>query len=115
MTKDGIEYNMDITPYIFTQKYERFDLTFKFSSELYMNKFMLKVQANRKVKPFKMLYPAHNIKLDVKIIDDVVAYERIEKRGFQVIKRENKTFYNENDKKFHSLKEMKITSYYEIV
>ena len=48
MTKDGIEYDFNITPYEIMKKYNGIILTYKFSSELYKNKFIMNT-LNKKV------------------------------------------------------------------
>lgn len=80
MTKDGIEYNFDITPYIVSRNYGELNLKYKFSSEMYMNKFKEKALINN-----TKLYPYG---ADLHMVDDLKDYDKIEKRGFQIIKND---------------------------
>ena len=55
MTKDGIEYDFNITPYEIMKKYNGIILTYKFSSELYKNKFIMNTlnkKVDKKIKSY---------------------------------------------------------------
>jgi len=81
MTKDGIEYDFNITPYETVKKYNGCILTFKFSSEFYKNKFDIlsrETQLNKKLKIVGIDY-------DETLLHDIKLYFLIEKRGFQIV------------------------------
>lgn len=81
MTKDGVEYDFDITPYKVDKKYNGTILTFKFSSEFYKNKFVILSKESRVNKKMKVL----GISYDETLIHDIQLYSAIEKRGFQIV------------------------------
>ena len=87
MTKDGIEYNLLISPYKVVEKYEDIELSFMFSSELYKNKFLnlRKAHYERIVERLKKLTKSSLIIKDLIIYSDVTLYNMIEKRGFLII------------------------------
>jgi len=88
MTKDGIEYDFTKTPYIVTIGYGTLILAYRFSSLLYLNKFSKQHEENI-VKDNKS-----NFYADLTLITDIKAYNKIEKRGFYILKNEEQTFYN---------------------
>jgi hypothetical protein len=95
MTKDGIEYNLDITPWEVKKKYNGCILTYKFSSEFYKNKFIVlsKFTENKEMKKL-------GISIDNTMLSDIKLYSAIEKRGFQII--------TSHLEKLENLKDMKI-------
>jgi len=102
MTKDGIEYDFNITPYEIMKKYNGIILTYKFSSELYKNKFIMNTlnkKVDKKLKVIGIIY-------DVTIIEDIKEYCKIEKRGFQIV--------TSHLNKINSVKDLTIKASYDI-
>lgn len=81
MTKDGIEYDFNKTPYEVSKKYNGSILTYKFSSEFYKNKFIILSRESRVNKKLKLL----GINYDETLLHDIKLYSLIEKRGFQIV------------------------------
>jgi hypothetical protein len=104
MTKDGIEYNLSITPYVVNKEYNAINVIFKFSSEMYRDKFSaymndtaLKNDRNSKtLKKYGFLFENH-------LVEDIRKYTTLEKRGFQIIM---------DSKKFESVKDIKLDILY---
>lgn len=81
MTKDGIEYDLNATPWEVQKKYNGCILTYKFSSEFYKNKFVILTQACECEKGLQKLNVIH----DLTLARDIKLYSKIEKRGFQIV------------------------------
>jgi len=92
MTKDGIEYNLNITPYVFKHYYYDLEITYKFSSQLYLDKF-LEFICNDESESVRV----NCIKADLRLLKDIKAYSKIEKRGFHIVKNDEVIFNNLND------------------
>jgi hypothetical protein len=103
VTKDGIEYNLDITPYSQLVEYDSMILEFKFSSKFYLKKF--NKLCNSPTYDKGML--KYNFEVDVTFLEDLKTYINVEKRGFQIVKN--------NTKKFKSINEMKIKTIFDIL
>ena len=88
MTKDGIEYNLNITPYSIKFMYDDVSILYKFSSELYMNKFIEKHNTKTKETKESKLW----LNADLTLLQDIKNYTIIEKRGFQIVKNDKETF-----------------------
>jgi len=101
MTKDGIEYNLNITPYKVDVCYTGVIITYKFSSEMYKNKFINQSVKNREKNVNE------NFKLNMEIVRDIKSYNNIEKRGFEILKNGIMPFYSKD--------EITLTSIYDIV
>lgn len=104
MTKDGIEYDFNITPYKVEKVYSGLKLTFYFSSSLYMQKFKLN-WSNFKISKLEKI----GLNFDFRMIQDLYNYCVLEKRGFR-IDYENITgnTVSFNRKRFNSIDEIKI-------
>lgn len=77
-TKRGIYHNLYESKYVASNS----DVTFYFSSRLYLNKFIERYSGERikfknKIKPI-------NTNLNMDILSDINLYKEIEKRGFRV-------------------------------
>ena len=90
LTRNGIAYNLELSPYKTTIKYSDNDfIIFKFSSQLYKDNFKKKLKDNRDTisnsltKRFGFI-----IKIDQ--IFDIKLYSSIEKRGFLIETQEGK-------------------------
>ena len=90
MTRNGIEYNLSISPYTL----EKNGLTFYFSSKRNLKTFedtlteFINLECEKLSKKYKMKISAYNYGSLVNILS-VVLYKRIEKRGFLVLNTEN--------------------------
>lgn len=85
MTKDGIEINLRITPWIYEEIYDSGQvLEFRFSSEFYLKKFKEKQEGNR-FTVNASLSNRFNFKIINDILCDITLYKKIEKRGFLII------------------------------
>lgn len=104
MTKDGIEYNFDITPYHVEKKYNGCILTYKFSSDLYKNKFIMNTRENFKKVDKKL--KTIGINFEIGILEDIKEYVKIEKRGFQIV--------TSHLTKIRSVKDLKIKTSFDI-
>lgn len=79
MTKDGIEYNLEITPYFVEKEYNGSILKYKFSSDLYKNKFLILSKYTPDNKFMKK-----GVEIDRTLENDLLLYSAIEKRGFLI-------------------------------
>lgn len=79
-TRHGIEWDLEESEYKFTYK----DLTFYFSSELYLKKFAFRIQ-NFIDNETKKLYNKFKFKVDYTNLLSIALYQSIEKRGFRVL------------------------------
>lgn len=90
MTRNGIEYNLSISPYTI----EKNGLTFHFSSKRNLKTFedtltdFINLECEKLSKKYKMKIQAYSYGCLVNILS-VVLYRRIEKRGFFVLNTEN--------------------------
>ena len=80
ITRNGVCYDLAISEYRHTVD----GLTFVFSSQLHLNKFIQKVKESRDIINYS-LSKRFNIPVDVSQLSDIVLYRKIEKRGFLVI------------------------------
>ena len=95
MTKDGIEYNLSISPYIVKVKYKDIIFSFMFSSELYKNKF-INMRAAHNERILLRLKKLTKSNLEIKefnMYSDITLYNMIEKRGFLIIDNISKMYY----------------------
>ena len=83
LTKDGIARNIIETPYTYTMEYDNNTLTYHFSSELYLGKFIEKYINNRDSINESL---TNRFKMEVKsdMLADIKLYSSIEKRGFYI-------------------------------
>lgn len=90
LTRDGIAYNLELSPYKEVITYSKNDsLTFIFSSELYRGKFKEKLEANReKINTSLSNRFKFNIVNDK--LSDIQLYSSVEKRGFLIKEGESK-------------------------
>lgn len=101
MTKDGIEYDLNITPYEVKKEYEGCILTYKFSSQFYKNKFTIlsHYAADKKLQKV-------GVEVDRTLETDILLYSIIEKRGFQIV--------TSHLTKIENLKDIKIKISYDV-
>ena len=88
LTRNGIAYNLSLSPYKVTIKYDKDDhITFKFSSQLYKDNFQNKLKANRENIKNSLSKRFGFIIVNEKL-SDLKLYSSIEKRGFLVETKE---------------------------
>lgn len=78
-TKNGIEFNLKESNYIFKMG----DFTFYFSSEFYLNKFKSEVQNFINMETSKMI-AKYKVNINLYFYFAMAFYRKIEKRGFYV-------------------------------
>lgn len=82
MTRRGIEYNLEISPYSFKNES---GYIFVFSSKYHLNTFIKKQAANRK-KINDSLSNRFNFYIEFNTLADFILYRQIEQRGFLILK-----------------------------
>lgn len=88
LTRNGIAYNLNLSPYRYDIKYSNGEeLTFKFSSLLYKDKFKSKMIDNRKAVN-ESLTKKFGFCIENDVISDIKLYSTIEKRGFLILSGE---------------------------
>ena len=89
LTRNGIAYNLTLSPYKYDITYPNGEeITFKFSSLLYKDKFKSKLESNRShIK--ESLSKRFGIDLSNDILSDIKLYSKIEKRGFLIANKED--------------------------
>lgn len=88
LTRNGIAYNLSLSPYKLTIKYDKNDyITFKFSSQLYKDNFQNKLKVNRNNINNSLSKRFGFIILNDKL-SDLKLYSSIEKRGFLIETKE---------------------------
>ena len=90
LTRNGIAYNFDISPYKATVNYSKDDsITFTFSSELYKEKFLTKLDENRSIIN-NSLSKRFGFDIVNDKLSDIKLYSSTEKRGFLLEIKDNK-------------------------
>lgn len=89
LTRDGICYDLNKTPWNYEVAYQDQILKFRFSSEYYLNNFIKKLGSNRK-KINDSLTKRFGIILENNKLCDIKLYQSIEKRGFLIESEEDK-------------------------
>nr|UWD73942.1 MAG: late genes activator [Bacteriophage sp.] len=82
MTRGGVEYNLNISPYRYTADT---GLTFVFSSKYHLDTFKNKQVENRN-RLNESLSNRFNYYVEFNILADCVLYRQIEQRGFLILK-----------------------------
>jgi hypothetical protein len=79
-TARGVYHNLKESEYVVSNK----EITFSFSSELYLNKFMSGHKEYRKtfVKNLKADINRNQLQLNLETLADIIYYKTVEKRGF---------------------------------
>lgn len=88
LTRSGVAHDLTISPHLSIVNYGKGDeLTFVFSSELYVKKFETKLEENRdKINNSLSQRFGFDIKLDK--LADIKLYEKTETRGFLILGKE---------------------------
>ena len=95
LTRNNIAYNLHESPYRLEVPYEDQNLTFVFSSNLYKTNFYNRFLDNReKISESRSKRFGFHVEND--LLSDLKLYTSIEKRGFLVIKGEDKIVCQEN-------------------
>ena len=90
LTKCGIAYDFNISPYKVTIEYpENDEMIYTFSSNFYKEKFMDMLDDNRK-KINDSLTKRFGINIEFNILADIKLYSTIEKRGFLIEDKKGK-------------------------
>lgn len=83
LTRNGVAYDLKKSPYKFSIKYDNEILNFKFSSELYLNKFKDRIDSNR-LSITNSLSNRFGFIICNNKLCDIKLYSLIEKRGFLI-------------------------------
>lgn len=89
LTRNNIANDLNISPFKLEVDYEEETLCFVFSSELYMKKFYERFVENRE-KICESLSNRFGFEIANEILCDLKLYTTIEKRGFLIIKGQEK-------------------------
>ena len=82
LTRNNIAYDLHHSPYETRIKYKgSVDIRFRFSSELYTDKFHNRLEENRKLIT-DSLSKRFGFNIKNQVLCDIVLYSKIEKRGF---------------------------------
>lgn len=95
LTRNNICYELEKSPYKVIVDYDDIEVEYRFSSELYVNKFCEKFVDNR-ININKSLSNRFGIALKLNRLADLKLYITIEKRGFLIYQNEEKfdSIYN---------------------
>ena len=85
LTRGGIAYNLEVSPYKYEVEYPDEMITFIFSSEVYRRKFIEKYDKNRDVIN-NSLSNRFGFSVKTNKLADLKLYTSIEKRGFLIYK-----------------------------
>lgn len=84
ITRGGVAYNLTESPYRYNVEYDAArSITFVFSSNLYRNNFIKKLQSNRKTIN-QSLSNRFGFSIKNDVLCDIKLYLSIEKRGFLI-------------------------------
>lgn len=84
LTRGGVTYDLNTSPFKANVQYTHDEITFVFSSALYKTKFLERINENRKAIN-ESLSNRFNITTDFDLLCDIRLYLTIEKRGFLLI------------------------------
>lgn len=88
LTRNGVAYNLRLSPYEYLINYSNGEnIKYKFSSLLYKDKFIEKIDGNRETIS-KSLSKRFGIDLCNDVLCDLKLYSSIEKRGFLIETKE---------------------------
>lgn len=95
LTRNGIAYDLNISPYRLEVPYEDVTLVYVFSSDLYKMNFYNRFLENRE-KISASLTNRFGFRIENDLLCDLKLYTMIEKRGFLILKGEDKIVCREN-------------------
>lgn len=81
LTRNGISYNLEQSPYKVVKTYNNTEIIYKFSSQLYVDKFTTRIDDNRK-KVNDFISKKYKVDFSNDILSDLKLYSETEKRGF---------------------------------
>ena len=89
LTRSGVAYDLKVSPHIIDVSYEDGEsIIYVFSSEFYMNKFEEKIEDNRNEINSK-LSKRYGFTLINNKLADIKLYEKVEKRGFLILGKDD--------------------------
>lgn len=91
ITKNGVCYDLTISPYVHNVD----GLSYAFSSRPHLEKFKKKLKENRDIIN-QSLTNRFNYNVDVSQLADIVLYRKIETRGFLIVTAEGKQLCQNN-------------------
>lgn len=80
MTRNGIVYKLELSPYTITID----ETTFYFSSKNHLEKFTEKLTENRELIGYS-LSKRFGFNINIELLADIVLYSKVETRGFLII------------------------------
>lgn len=83
LTRGGVAYNLDSSPYRYSVDYPKRCITFVFSSDFYKSSFIQRLNKNRE-RINQSLSNRFGFKIEQDILCDIKLYTSIEKRGFLI-------------------------------
>ena len=95
LTRNGVCYHLEKSPYTFTYIHQEKPVTFNFSSKLHLNKF-IKERHNNWSMIYNNIYKRFKFKVDCTFLSDFNLYQKIENRGVY-IKYDGKIYTNLDD------------------
>lgn len=98
MTRGGVVYNLEESPYRYNVNYAGCSITFVFSSDFYRTNFIRKFKNNRK-KINQSLSNRFGFLIENDLLSDIKFYISIEKRGFLIY---------QNGERFECLRSVKL-------
>lgn len=87
LSRNGIAYKFDTSPYELKVRYHDFNLIFRFSSENNIKKFLTKQDSNREKLQIS-LTKRFKINLSLDLIADLKLYSQVETRGFLILSKD---------------------------
>lgn len=91
ITRHGVCYDLTVSPF----KCKIGNLTYMFSSQKHLDKFIEKKKENRDIINYS-LTKRFNYRVDVKQLADIVLYRKIETRGFLIVTAEGVELCQDN-------------------
>ena len=95
LTRNNVAYNLNESPHRLEVPYEQQSLIYVFSSEFYKTNFYNRFLDHRE-KISESLSKRFGFRVENDLLSDLKLYTSIEKRGFLVIKGEDKIVCQEN-------------------
>ena len=83
LTRRGICYQLEHSPYSHTIDYGNIEYTFYFSSNNYLNKFIENLEENRELTS-EIVLKRIKLKANVDLLADISLYSKVESRGFYI-------------------------------
>ena len=95
LTRNNVAYNLNESPHRLEVPYDQQSLIYVFSSEFYKTNFYNRFLDNRE-KISESLSKRFGFRVQNDLLSDLKLYSSIEKRGFLIIKGEDKIVCQEN-------------------